>query len=105
MRAIFILLSIANFELFGCAPIEVVKELSKVSQSIESSVKGTKKQNNEEIKKNETINEEKINIINEEKNDEEVFLKEKKEVDVEKLNKKKLVSKQKTINVACFGGV
>ena len=87
----------------GCATIEVAKGVSKVSSSIETSVKkiGGKNEKEEEIeeKEEESINE---NISLEEKVS--AAKKEKEIVEVEKTRQKKVVKKQKEVIKINFVG-
>ena len=87
----------------GCATIEVAKGVSKVSSSIETSVKkiGGKNEKEEEIeeKEEESINE---NISLEEKVS--AAKKEKEVVEVEKTRQKKVVKKQKEVIKINFVG-
>ena len=85
----------------GCATIEVAKEVSKVSTSIEASVKKItgKEEKEEKIKEAESINE---NISLEEKVN--AAKKEKEIVEVEKTRQKKVVKKQKEVIKINFVG-
>ena len=85
----------------GCATIEVAKGVSKVSTSIETSVKkiAGKEEKEEKIKEEESKNE---NISLEEKVS--VAKKEKEIVEVEKTRQKKVVKKQKEVIKINFVG-
>ena len=85
----------------GCATIEVAKGVSKVSTSIETSVKkiAGKEEKEEKIKEAESINE---NISLEEKVS--AAKKEKEIVEVEKTRQKKVVKKQKEVIKINFVG-
>ena len=85
----------------GCATIEVAKGVSKVSSSIETSVKkiAGKEEKEEKIKEAESINE---NISLEEKVS--AAKKEKEIVEVEKTRQKKVVKKQKEVIKINFVG-
>ena len=92
MRAISIFYILVLFLLFGCAPIEVVKEITKAKESIETSVK--------KIIKSKDIEQE---IIAEEQeiSDEEIeqeIIAEKKEISDEQKKVSKLVLQQKKIS-------
>ena len=78
----------------GCATIEVAKGVSKVSTSIETSVKkiAGREEKEEKINKEESINE---NISLEEKVS--AAKKEKEVVEVEKTRQKKVIKKQKEV--------
>ena len=58
MRAISIFYILVLFLLFGCAPVEVAKELTKAKESIETSVKKIIKSEDKEKKEQEIIAEE-----------------------------------------------
>ena len=85
----------------GCATIEVAKGVSKVSSSIETSVKkiAGKEEKEEKIKEKEPINE---NVSLEEKVS--AAKKEKEIVEVEKTRQKKVVKKQKEVIKINFVG-
>ena len=90
MRAIFISLILVTFLITGCASIEVVKGVSKASQSIETSVSKifksqSKKSNNSEI------------LIDEQKK-EQIIEDEKQEISKEQRKFKEVVNKQKKIS-------
>ena len=95
MRAIFIYLIFVIFFVYGCAPIEVAKEVTKATQSIETSVKKIFVSSKEK-------NEEKNEALKESKENEDTILMQKKEIVEEKKQMKKVITKQKeiaTINV------
>ena len=85
----------------GCATIEVAKGVSKVSTSIETSVKkiAGREEKEEKINKEESINE---NISLEEKVS--AAKKEKEVVEVEKTRQKKVIKKQKEVIKINFVG-
>ena len=92
MRAISIFYILVLFLLFGCAPVEIVKEITKAKESIETSVK--------KIIKSKDIEQE---IIAEEQeiSDEEIeqeIIAEKKEISDEQKKVSKLVLQQKKIS-------
>ena len=89
MRAISIFYILVLFLLFGCAPVEIVKEITKAKESIETSVK--------KIIKSKEIEQE---IIAEKKeiSDEEIeqeIIAEKKEISDEQKKVSQLVLQQK----------
>ena len=61
MRAISIFYILVLFSLFGCVPVEIAKEVTKVTESIETSVKKIiKSQNKEKIEQEIIAEEQKI---------------------------------------------
>ena len=95
MRAISIFYILVLFLLFGCAPIEVAKELTKAKESIETSVKKIIKSKDKEKIEQEIIVEEQK--ISDEKIEQEIIA-EKKEISDEQKKVSKLVLQQKKIS-------
>ena len=93
MRAISIFYILVLFLLFGCAPVEIAKEITKATESIETSVKKILK--NKEKKEQEIIVEEQK--ISDEKIEQEIIA-EKKEISDEQKKVSKLVLQQKKIS-------
>ena len=77
MRAISIFYILVLFLLFGCAPIEVVKEITKAKESIEISVKKIIKSKDKEKQEQEIIAEEQ-KIFDEQKKVSQLVLQQKK---------------------------
>ena len=101
MRAIFIFLILIIFFVSGCAPIEVVKEVTKATQSVETSVKKIFNASKKENEKN-NENEEEGEVLKETKENEDTMLAQKKEILKEKKQMNKIIIKQKkiaTINI------
>ena len=95
MRAISIFYILVLFLLFGCAPVEVAKELTKAKESIETSVKKIIKSEDKEKKEQEIIAEELK--ISDEKIEQDIIA-EKKEISDEQKKVSKLVLQQKKIS-------
>ena len=90
MRAIFIFL-LLNIFLISCVSVEVAKEVTKATQSIETSMKRIFKPSKEENTENRNENIEDEGIKNK-------IISEKKEILEEKAKVNKLISKQKKIS-------
>ena len=95
MRAISIFYILVLFLLFGCAPVEVAKELTKAKESIETSVKKITKSKDKEKIEQEIIAEKKE--ISDEKIEQEIIA-EKKEISDEQKKVIQLVLQQKQIS-------
>ena len=95
MRAISIFYILVLFLLFGCAPVEVAKELTKAKESIETSVKKIIKSKDKEKIEQEIIVEEQK--TSDEKIEQEIIA-EKKEISDEQKKVSKLVLQQKKIS-------
>ncbi len=95
MRAISIFYILVLFLLSGCAPVEVVKELTKAKDSIETSVKKIIKSKDKEKIEQEIIVEEQK--TSDEKIEQEIIA-EKKEISDEQKKVSKLVLQQKKIS-------
>ena len=95
MRAISIFYILVLFLLFGCAPFEVVKEITKATESIETSFKKIIKQKNKEKIEQEIIAEKKE--ISDEEIEQEIIA-EKKEISDEQKKVSQLVLQQKQIS-------
>jgi hypothetical protein len=95
MRAISIFYILVLFFLFSCAPIEVVKEITKATESIETSVKKMIKSKDKEKIEQEIIAEKKE--ISDEKIEQEIIA-EKKEISDEQKKVSQLVLQQKKIS-------
>ena len=93
---IFLLLIIIIIQ-FGCATVEVAKEVTKASESIKKTVQNIIDNNEEEVEKNNT--DEKVN----EKTINEILI-EKENIEVEKKEQKKVIKKQKEVIEVNFVG-
>ena len=93
---IFLLLIIIIIQ-FGCATVEVAKEVTKASESIKKTVQNILDNNEEEVEKNNT--DEKVN----EKTINEILI-EKENIEVEKKEQKKVIKKQKEVIEVNFVG-
>ena len=94
MRAIYILSILLIITLNGCATIEIAKEVTKVGDSIKTTIqKATKKQN--DFEKTEDVTKEKEEII---------VAKEKEEIIVAKKKEEAVINKQKEIAVIKIQG-
>ena len=94
MRAIYILSILLIITLNGCATIEIAKEVTKVGDSIKTTIqKAAKKQN--DFEKTEDVTKEKEEII---------VAKEKEEIIVAKKKEKAVINKQKEIAVIKIQG-
>ena len=99
MRAIYILSVLLIITLNGCATIEIAKEVTKVGDSIKTTIqKAAKKQNN--FEKTEDVTKEKEEIIVAKKKEE----KEKEEIIVAKKKEEAVINKQKEIAVIKIQG-
>ena len=102
MRAISLLLILVTFLMTGCASVEVAKGMTKIKESIETSVNNLIESQDIGAKEQKTLVENKEatkkEIINEETTNKELeILVEKKEVSKEQERVTKLVTKQKKI--------
>ena len=94
MRAIYILSILLIISLNGCATIEIAKEVTKVGDSIKTTIqKSVKKQN--DFEKTEDVTKEKEEIV---------VAKEKEEIIVAKKKEKAVINKQKEISVIKIQG-
>ena len=96
MRGIYILLVIIIFIINGCASVEVAKELTKATKSIEVSIEKIKKKS--KVKEDggieENIDKEKISEFKtDEEKEKEILLIEKKEIAQEKKEEGKVILK------------
>ena len=99
MRAIYILSILLIITLNGCATIEIAKEVTKVGDSIKTTIqKAAKKQN--DFEKTEDVTKEKEEVIVAKEKEE----KEKAEVIVAKEKEKAVINKQKEIAVIKIQG-
>ena len=99
MRAIYILSILLIITLNGCATIEIAKEVTKVGDSIKTTIqKASKKQN--DFEKTEDVTKEKEEIIVAKKKEE----KEKEEIIVAKKKEEAVINKQKEIAVIKIQG-
>ena len=99
MRAIYILSILLIITLNGCATIEIAKEVTKVGDSIKTTIqKATKKQN--DFEKTEDVTKEKEDIVVAKEKEE----KEKEEIIVAKKKEKAVINKQKEIAVIKIQG-
>ena len=99
MRAIYILSILLIIALNGCATIEIAKEVTKVGDSIKTTIqKAAKKQN--DFEKTEDVTKEKEEIIVAKEKEE----KEKEEIIVAKKKEKAVINKQKEIAVIKIQG-
>ena len=99
MRAIYILSILLIITLNGCATIEIAKEVTKVGDSIKTTIqKAAKKQN--DLEKTEDVTKEKEEIII----TKEKEVKEKEEIIVAKKKEKAVINKQKEIAVIKIQG-
>ena len=99
MRAIYILSILLIITLNGCATIEIAKEVTKVGDSIKTTIqKAAKKQN--DFEKTEDVTKEKEEIIVAKKKEE----KEKEEIIVAKKKEEAVINKQKEIAVINIQG-
>ena len=95
MRAISIFYILVLFLLFGCAPVEIAKEITKATESIETSFKKIIKPKDKEKIEQEIIAEKKE--ISDEKIEQEIIA-EKKEISDEQKKVSQLVLQQKQIS-------
>ena len=99
MRAIYILSILLIITLNGCSTIEIAKEVTKVGDSIKTTIqKAAKKQNN--FEKTEDVTKEKEEIIVAKEKEE----KEKEEIIVAKKKEEAVINKQKKITVIKIQG-
>ena len=99
MRAIYILSILLITTLNGCATIEIAKEVTKVGDSIKTTIqKAAKKQN--DLEKTEDVTKEKEEIVVAKEKEE----KEKEEIIVAKKKEKAVINKQKEIAVIKIQG-
>jgi len=99
MRAIYILSILLIITLNGCATIEIAKEVTKVGDSIKTTIqKSAKKQNDSE--KTEDVTKEKEEIVVAKEKEE----KEKEQIIVAKKKEKAVINKQKEIAVIKIQG-
>ena len=99
MRAIYILSILLIITLNGCATIEIAKEVTKVGDSIKTTIqKAAKKQN--DFEKTEDVTKEKEEVIVAKEKEE----KEKAEIIVAKKKEKAVINKQKEIAVIKIQG-
>ena len=99
MRAIYILSILLIITLNGCATIEVAKEVTKIGDSIKTTIqKASKKQN--DFEKTEDVTKEKEEIIVAKEKEEE----EKEEIIVAKKKEEAVINKQKEIAVIKIQG-
>ena len=99
MRAIYILSILLIITLNGCATIEIAKEVTKVGDSIKTTIqKAAKKQN--DFEKTEDVTKEKEEVIVAKEKEE----KEKEEIIVAKKKEKTVINKQKEIAVIKIQG-
>ena len=99
MRAIYILSILLIITLNGCATIEIAKEVTKVGDSIKTTIqKSAKKQN--DFEKTEDVTKEKEEIVVVKEKEE----KEKEEIIVAKKKEKAVINKQKEIAVIKIQG-
>ena len=99
MRAIYILSILLIITLNGCATIEIAKEVTKVGDSIKTTIqKAAKKQNN--FEKTEDVTKEKEEIIVAKEKEEE----EKEEIIVAKKKEEAVINKQKEITAINIQG-
>ena len=99
MRAIYILSILLIITLNGCATIEIAKEVTKVGDSIKTTIqKSAKKQNGSE--KTEDVTKEKEEIVVAKEKEE----KEKEQIIVAKKKEKAVINKQKEIAVIKIQG-
>jgi Sec-independent protein translocase protein TatA len=103
VRAIFILSIFIILILSGCTTVEIVKEVTKATNSIKTSIK--KISSNKEELQEQTSNDEELQgqTSNEEKLKEKISM-EKQEITIEKKKKEKVVLKQKKIATISFIG-
>ena len=99
MRAIYILSILLIIALNGCATVEIAKEITKVGDSIKTTIqKAAKKQN--DFEKTEDVTKEKEEIIVAKEKEE----KEKEEIIVVKKKEEAVINKQKEIAVIKIQG-
>ena len=99
MRAIYILSILLIITLNGCATIEIAKEVTKVGDSIKTTIqKSVKKQN--DFEKTEDVTKEKEEIVVAKEKEE----KEKEQIIVAKKKEKAVINKQKEIAVIKIQG-
>ena len=99
MRAIYILSILLIITLNGCATVEIAKEVTKVGDSIKTTIqKAAKKQNG--LEKTEDVTKEKEEIIVAKEKEE----KEKEEIIVAKKKEEAVINKQKKIAVINIQG-
>ena len=99
MRAIYILSILLIITLNGCATIEIAKEVTKVGDSIKTTIqKSAKKQNDFEKTEDDTKEKEEI-VVAKEKEE-----KEKEQIIVAKKKEKAVINKQKEIAVIKIQG-
>ena len=99
MRAIYILSILLIITLNGCSTIEIAKEVTKVGDSIKTTIqKSAKKQNGSEKTEDVTKEKEEIVVVKEKEE------KEKEEIIVAKKKEKAVINKQKEIAVIKIQG-
>ena len=91
MRAIYILLILLIINLYGCATVEIAKEVTKASNSLKTTIQKISNDQNDQD------DEEKITIDQDDSGEVEDFIKEKEEIIVAKKKEKAVISKQKEI--------
>ena len=96
MRAIFILLMSVIFILTGCASVEIAKEVTKVTKSIETSIK-KKIKPKEEKQKQVIVETKQKQVISEEEDQKQEILIEKKRITHDQQKISEVVSKQKKV--------
>ena len=102
MRAIYILSILLIITLNGCSTIEIAKEVTKVGDSIKTTIqKSAKKQNDSE--KTEDVTKEKEEIVVAKKKEEDLT-KEKEEIVVAKKKEEAAINKQTKITVIKIQG-
>jgi len=102
MRAIFIFFILSTLLMAGCASIEVAKEVTKVKQSVEMSIKKILRTPDEEKKEQEILVEEQEISTDEER--EQIILVEEQKISQEQKIVSDVVKKQKNIStINLFG--